>query len=80
MNERTKIAKLRVAEPLLIRALGLPEDTKIRAIEFGDYVGELRLIIEQGHLQELAPGAAIPVVSAEFSRDQYGLVRFEGWK
>lgn len=76
-NTSRRLAILRVSGPLLVQALHLPPDTVVDDVRmsFGQ-PDAIELRVDQADLPLAAPGAAIPLVNAEFRSD---LVEGPAW-
>ena len=63
--EGRRIASIRIDNALLLKALGLPDDTDIRSVRSQDLVGQTEFLIQHPSLKLIPDRSVVPVVSAK---------------
>lgn len=69
-----RAVRILVSHEILAQALRLPEDTVVYDCRQSHLYGTIELSLTSPQFPELAPGAAIPLVSAKVSHHEDGIV------
>ena len=79
MPRKRNLGRFPISNELLIRVLGLPDDTKIINSQFNQELGQLELLIEHKDIKPVCEGCVVPIISAQMTNIK-SHIRFDKWE